>query len=95
MTKADIIKKVANITGFSYEDSQLFLETFFKVLQNTFIEGKDISFRKFGSFKLKKRLSKVARNINNNEAIILPNYVVVTFKPSKNLKEAVKNIHIG
>ncbi|MGE9516182.1 MAG: HU family DNA-binding protein [Solitalea-like symbiont of Acarus siro] len=95
MNKVDIIKKVANITGFSYEDSQLFLETFFKVLQNSFIEGKDINFRKFGSFKLKKRLSKVARNINNNEAIILPEHVVVTFQPSKSLKEAIKKIHIS
>lgn len=94
MTKADIIKKISNITGFSYEDSQLFIETFFKTMQNTFMEGHNVSFREFGSFKLKKRKSKIARNINRNEAITLPPRIIISFEASKSLKEYVKNIDI-
>ncbi|PSR05990.1 MAG: integration host factor subunit beta, partial [Bacteroidetes bacterium SW_10_40_5] len=51
----------------------------------------NIYFRGFGSFIVKKRARKVARNIAQNKSIEIPPHYVPSFKPSKTFSEKVKN----
>ena len=39
--------------------------------------------RRFGSFIVKHRAEKVARNINKNISVVVPAHDVPAFKPSK------------
>ena len=90
MTKAEIIAEIANKTGLEKVDVQETVEAFFKVVKNAMIGGENVYVRGFGSFVVKQRAEKTARNISKNTAIIIPAHYVPTFKPAKTFVEKVK-----
>jgi DNA-binding protein HU-beta len=91
MTKAEIIAEISNKTGLEKVDVQETVEAFFKVVKNAMIGGENVYVRGFGSFVVKKRAEKTARNISKNTAIIIPEHFVPSFKPAKVFVEKVKN----
>ncbi len=91
MTKADIINDIAERTGIEKVVVQETVESFFKVLKNSMIEGNNVYFRGFGSFVLKKRAAKVARNISKNTQLTIPEHFIPKFKPAKTFVDKVKN----
>ncbi len=90
MTKAEIISEIASKTGIEKIDVQETVETFFKVVKNSMSEGENVYVRGFGSFIVKKRAKKTARNISKNTAIIIPEHYIPSFKPAKVFLEKVK-----
>ena len=90
MTKAEIIAEISNKTGIEKVDVSEAIETFFKVVKNSMVNGENIYVRGFGSFIVKKRAEKTARNISKNTAIIIPEHFVPSFKPAKVFVEKVK-----
>jgi DNA-binding protein HU-beta len=90
MTKAEIISEIANKTGIEKLDVQETVEAFFKVVKNSMAEGENVYVRGFGSFIVKKRAKKTARNISKNTAIIIPEHYIPSFKPAKIFIEKVK-----
>jgi DNA-binding protein HU-beta len=90
MTKAEVINEIVNKTGIGKAEVQQTIETFFKVMKNSMVEGKNVYFRGFGSFILKKRAKKVARNISKNTAIVIDEHYVPKFKPAKTFVDKVK-----
>jgi len=91
MTKAEIIAEISTKTGLEMVDVQETVEAFFKVVKNAMIEGENVYVRGFGSFVVKNRAEKTARNISKNTAIIIPEHFVPSFKPAKVFVEKVKN----
>ncbi|MCJ0741655.1 MULTISPECIES: HU family DNA-binding protein [Pedobacter] len=91
MTKADIIAEISAKTGIEKVDVQETVEAFFKVIKNSMIGGENVYVRGFGSFVVKKRAQKTARNISKNTAIIIPEHFVPSFKPAKVFVDKVKN----
>jgi len=91
MTKAEIIAEISNKTGIEKVDVQEAVEAFFKVIKNAMVNGENVYVRGFGSFVVKKRAQKTARNISKNTAIIIPEHYVPSFKPAKVFVEKVKN----
>ncbi len=91
MTKADIIAEISTKTGIEKVDVQETVEAFFKVIKNSMIGGENVYVRGFGSFVVKKRAQKTARNISKNTAIIIPEHFVPSFKPAKVFVDKVKN----
>ncbi|GAB1464018.1 HU family DNA-binding protein [Pedobacter sp. UBA4863] len=91
MTKADIIAEISTKTGIEKVDVQETVEAFFKVIKNNMIAGENVYVRGFGSFVVKKRAQKTARNISKNTAIIIPEHFVPSFKPAKVFVDKVKN----
>ena len=90
MTKAEIIAEIAAKTGIEKVDVQETVESFFKVIKGSLQEGENVYVRGFGSFIVKKRAKKTARNISKNTAIIIPEHFVPSFKPAKVFVEKVK-----
>lgn len=90
MTKADIISEISTKTGIEKVDVQETVEAFFKVIKNSMIGGENVYVRGFGSFVVKKRAQKTARNISKNTAIIIPEHFVPSFKPAKVFVDKVK-----
>ncbi len=91
MTKAEIIAEISSKTGIEKLDVQEAVEAFFKVVKTSMVEGENVYVRGFGSFVVKKRATKTARNISKNTAIIIPEHFVPSFKPAKVFVEKVKN----
>lgn len=90
MTKADVIKQIAEKTGIDKADVTTTVETLFAVVKDSMAEGKNIYVRGFGSFVNKKRAKKIARNISKNTAIVIDEHYVPGFKPSKVFVEQIK-----
>ncbi|HCS20186.1 MAG: HU family DNA-binding protein [Bacteroidia bacterium] len=90
MTKAEVINEIVNRTGIGKAEVQQTMETFFKVMKTSMIEGNNVYFRGFGSFVLKKRAKKIARNISKNTAMEIPAHYIPKFKPAKTFADKVK-----
>ena len=53
-------------------------------------EGENVYLRGFGTFEVKTRAAKTARNITKNTTLVIPEHKVPTFKPCPDFKNQVK-----
>ncbi|MCX6353038.1 MAG: integration host factor subunit beta [Bacteroidetes bacterium] len=90
MTKADVVSEIAAKTGTDKSTVSDVVESFFTVLKDNMGKGTNVYFRGFGSFIVKKRARKVARNIAKNTSLIIEPHYVPAFKPAKTFVENVK-----
>ena len=90
MTKADIVNQIAKSTGVEKVLVQTIVEAFMDNVRNSLIENNNVYLRGFGSFIIKKRAQKVARNISKNTTITIPEHNIPAFKPSKSFVAKVK-----
>jgi len=91
MTKADIVNEISKSTGIEKITVQKAVETFMDTLKHSLVKGNNVYLRGFGSFIVKKRAKKTARNISKNTAIIIPEHFIPSFKPAKSFVVKVKN----
>ena len=89
MTKLDIINEVSNMTGFSKVETELIFESIIKSIKISLSNEERIDIRGFGSFFIKKRNARKARNPATNAVINLEDRYIPTFKVSKLLREYV------
>ena len=89
MTKADIVDKVATGTGLTKLETEAIIEGFFRTVIDALKQGKNIEIRGFGSYKVKKKNARNARNPKTGEQVFVDEHYVPTFKFSKDFKEIV------
>ena len=89
MTKADIVDVIASATGLTKVETEAVVDGFISTVINTLKEGKNIEIRGFGSFKVKKRKGRIARNPRTGEQVRVDEHFVPLFKVSKELKTLV------
>lgn len=87
ITKAEIIDTVATATGITKVDTEAVMKGIFTTIIAALKDHNRVELRGFGSFGVKKRNPRKARNPGTGEIIYLPKRVVPTFKPSRLLKE--------
>lgn len=90
MTKADIVARIAQQTGVEKAVAMTVVEAFMETVKDSMVAGDEVFLRGFGSFIIKRRAKKVARNISKNTTIVIPAHSVPAFKPAKTFLEAVK-----
>ena len=91
MTKADIINGIASSTGISKKDVSAVVESFMDAIKDSLLENKEnVYLRGFGSFIVKHRAEKTARNISKNTTITIPAHDFPSFKPAKTFIEDMK-----
>ena len=90
MTKADIVNEIAKSTGVEKVMVQTIVEAFMDNVRNSLIENNPVYLRGVGSFIIKKRATKVARNISKNTTITIPEHNIPAFKPAKSFVTKVK-----
>ncbi len=91
MTKADIVNEISKTTGIEKITVQKTVEVFMETVKGSLVKGKNVYLRGFGSFIVKKRAEKTARNISRNSTIIIPEHFIPSFKPAKTFASKVKN----
>ena len=89
MTKIEIIKKISVETGFTNVEVELFLDSFINSVKSSLSKGDRVDIRGFGSFLIKKRRAREARNPLTNQIVNLDERYIPFFKVSKILKEYV------
>jgi len=89
MTKADIVEKISATTGLTKKDTAMVINRFFEVITEALSDANNIEIRGFGSFKVKTRKARKARNPRTGETVDVPERQVPTFKPSKELKDII------
>ena len=89
MTKADIVDVIASATGLTKVETEAVVDGFIPTVINSLKEGKNIEIRGFGSFKVKKRRGRMARNPRTGEQVRVEEHYVPLFKVSKELKGLV------
>ena len=87
--KADLVNEVSRKTGIERKLVMATIESAMDVIKETMINQENVYLRGFGSFVVKERAAKTARNISKNTTIQLPARKVPTFKPSKTFAEKV------
>ena len=89
MTKADIVNEIARTTGIDKVAVLSAVEQFMTVVKDSLAHGENVYLRGFGSFIVKTRAEKTARNISKNTTVIIPAHNIPAFKPANSFKEEV------
>lgn len=89
MTKADIVSEISEKTGIDKATALTVVEAFMESVKENMIDGNNVYLRGFGSFILKKRATKTARNISKNTTLIVPEHNIPAFKAAKSFSTAV------
>ena len=91
MTKADIVNEISKTTGIEKANVLQTKENFKEVDKDSLANGENVYLRGFGSFIIKVRSEKTARNISKNTTIIIPEHKIPAFKPAKVFMQEVKD----
>jgi len=83
MTKADIVSEIARSTGIDKSSVLASVESFMSAVKRALADGENVYLRGFGSFVVKTRAKKIARNISKNTSIVIPEHNIPSFKPAK------------
>ena len=91
MTKADIVNEISQKTGIEKATVLATVEAFMETVKDSLAGGDEVFLRGFGSFILKKRATKTARNISKKTTIIIPEHHIPAFKPAKAFLQSIKD----
>jgi DNA-binding protein HU-beta len=91
MTKNDLANEISKGTGIEKVTVVRTIEALMVSINASMIKDKNIYLRGFGTFGVKKRAKKTARNISKNTTVIVPEHFVPTFKPAAEFLDKIKN----
>ena len=96
MTKADLVEQVAEAIGpgVAKRDCALVIDGFLGAVRQALASGDNIEIRGFGTFKVRRRKSRLARNPRTGESVDVPARMVPVFKPSKHMREEVARLRL-
>ena len=88
MTKAEIVKTIAMQTGVNAKEVSVVVESFMEEIRTSLANNKEnVYLRGFGSFIVKHRAQKTARNISKNTTLVIEAHDLPAFKPCKSFIE--------
>jgi len=90
LVRSDIVKKVSKETGLSAKDTEKIVDIILESVVDYVQKGNKLELRGFGTFMVKQRAGRIARNLKTNEDLPLPSRKVIYFKAGKELKNIRK-----
>ncbi len=90
MTKAEIVEEISGKLGLTKKDIARVVDLFFEIVKEGLRNEEHIELRGFGTFEVKTREEREARNPKTGEAVIVPKRKVPYFRPGKQLKAISK-----
>ena len=91
MTKQEIVNTVSEATGLTKVETEAVMNGVMSTIIESLGKNKRVELRGFGTFGVKYRMPKKARNPGTGEPINLPERHVPTFKPSKFMRSHVNS----
>ena len=97
MTKADLVQLASEAIGpgITKKDCAVVVDAFLNAIKDAMAEHKNIEIRGFGTFKVRERKSRLARNPRTGDPVEVPPRAVPVFKPSKDLRTLVEERPLG
>lgn len=89
MTRIDMIESIHDKLGLTKNDIALVIDEAFNIMKENILQGNDVKIQGFGNFLVKKRGRRMGRNLKTGEEKVIEPRNVVTFKPSRILKNSV------
>lgn len=89
MKKGEFVTAIAEISGFTKKDTEVFLESFIEAVGDALAIGEDVKLVGFGTFSAKEMGARERRNPKTGEKVFCPKYKTIKFKAGKDLKEKV------
>ncbi len=89
MTKADIIEWVAQRSDIPKKQAEMVVNTVLLSIVEALDAGEKVELRGFGSFRMKKRDARVARNPKTGEKVQVEEKKIPYFRAGKELKELI------
>ncbi len=90
MTKVDLIDQVAEKSELSKKEVEKLLETIITSIQTALKNGEKVSLTGLGTFVVKDKKARMARNPKTGEQVQVPAKKSPKFKPGKELKELIQ-----
>ena len=88
MTKAEIVNSISEKTGVAKRDVMVTVEALMEEIRNTMaVKKENVYLRGFGTFLVKRRAQKTARNISKNTPLVIEAHDLPAFKPCKSFIE--------
>lgn len=89
MTKKDMAKAIAEEMGIPQMQALEMVQRVFNGITDTLVRKGRIELRNFGVFEVKKRKPRRARNPRTGQKVLVPERIVVTFKPGREMEQKV------
>jgi integration host factor subunit beta len=89
MTKAELVDLIMAGTGVSKKDTALIINHILDNIGDALVKGDKVELRGFGSFKVKSRKPRLARNPRTGESVSVPAKQVPYFKASIEMKQKI------
>ena len=90
MKKSELVNKVAEEIDYTKAETKMIVECIFKNITDCLVKGDAFKLVGFGTFGIRKRAAREARNPRTGGKISVPAMSVPFFKAGKELKEKVK-----
>jgi integration host factor subunit beta len=101
MTKADLVERVTESMALtagpmiSKKDCARVVDSFLDAIKDALKDQKNIEVRGFGTFKIRQRKTRMARNPRTGAPVEVSARPVPVFKPSKELRAMVADVDIS
>lgn len=89
MTKADLVDEVIRVAGLSKREAETVVHTVFLQITEALRHDDKIELRGFGSFRIRRRRSRLGRNPKTGDKVDVPSKRIPYFKPGKELKDLI------
>lgn len=90
MTKRDLVMRISKETGMIQKDVATVLQKTLDYIIESLARGENVEFRNFGVFEVQERKSRIGRNPNKpDNVVIIPNRKVVKFKMGRVMKAKI------
>lgn len=89
LTRKELAEEVAGQLGYSQTSCADIVDSFFDSMKDTLIQGEEIKLVHFGTFTLRDKNSRTGRNPRTGEPITIKKRQMVSFRPSKSLRDLV------
>ena len=89
MTKIELVKIASQKTGIDKQTMLAAVEGLVDTIKEALVEKENVYIRGWGTWTLKHRAQKTARNISKNTTLVIEAHDIPYFKPCKEFMEAV------
>ncbi|MCK5341663.1 MAG: integration host factor subunit alpha [Desulfobulbaceae bacterium] len=89
LTRKDLAKTINEKIGFSQRGASELIDTIFYCMRKSLLAEESVKLVQFGTFSVRKKALRMGRNPRTGESMEISKRSMVTFKPSKGLRERV------
>ena len=91
MTKKELIQRIKDVSTYRKSDVENITTLLLAVISDALVKGEQVELRGFGTFSMKAKRPRKARNPRTGAVVEVGERQVPTWKPSKLLRERVNN----